>query len=394
MALNTGRRTTFADATGIKENISDRLDFLTPTDLPLLNYIGFMKEAGGALAGADSLSFKCIQPRHTWLNDDLVPSVAEVGSAYTASSGSLVVDTDQGARFDADDIIMVGESYFIVNNVSTDTLTVTALHSDANHAIGETVYLIGNARVEGTAASVITPRTTDFGSTENFTQIFMAKTDMAGSEMATERWGIDGDPYEYQVNKRLKELAIQLERAAMYGRRNTAYPGNNSTARRMGGLAEYIRDNADAIVNDANGEDLDEIILNDVLQEIWTRGGQPDTLMVPGRQKRLINSWIVPAVRVERTENTWGVIVGEYVSDFGSLTVVLNRWMKPSDAIILTSSDLGIGPLKGNGHNRSFVRERLPKDGDYERDMVVGEYTMEVRNATKSHAWIKDLSAS
>lgn len=393
MALNTGRRNTFSDSTGIKDNISERLDFITPTDLPFLNYLGYMSDAGGALAGSDTLSFDCIQPRHTWLNDDLVPSVAVVGTAYTSGDATLVVGTDQGARFDVDDIVMCGDTYWIVTSVTTDTLTVTDFLGDASHAVDEVIYLIGNARVEGTAASVITARTTDFGSTENFTQIFMAKVDMAGSEESTERWGVD-NPYEYQVNKRLKELAIQLERGALYGSRNSVYPTTNATARRMGGLAYFVRDNASAIVEDAGGDDFDEIRLNDVLQEVWEAGGAPDTLMVPGRQKRLINSWIVPAVRVERTESTVGVIVGEYVSDFGTLSVVLNRWMKPTDAIITTKEYLGIGPLKGNGKSRSFFREALPKDGDYERDQLIGEYTMEVRNAEKAHAWIENLSVS
>jgi hypothetical protein len=353
-----------------------------------------MKDAGGALAGSNSLSFECTQTRHQWLNDDLIPSVSTVGTAYTASDPTLVVATGEGDHFDVDDVIMCGDTYWQVASVSTDTLTVTLLHDDAAHAVGETIYIIGNSRVEGTAASVITAKHTEFGSTENFTQIFMDKVDMAGSEESTERWGINGDPYEYQVNKTLKRLAIQLERMAIYGKRNTNYPSTNATSRRMGGLAHFVRDNANAITYDAAGEDFDEIMLNDQLQEIWEAGGEPDTLMVGGRTKRLINSWLVPAVRVERTESTVGVIVGEYVSDFGTLTVVLNRWLKPSDAIIMTKEYLGIGPLNGNGNSRAFFREELPKDGDYTRDMVIGEYTMEVRNAEKAFCWIENLSTS
>jgi hypothetical protein len=395
MAVITGTRTSYVDRPSVKENIDDRLDFLTPTDLPLLSTVGFMKEAAGATAGANTLKFPCTQTRHTWLNDDLVPSVATLNSTYTASSStSIDVGSGEGARFDVDDVVMIGETYFLVTAVSTDTLTISVLAGDANHSSGEVVYLIGNARTESVLASSLQSRTTDFGSTENFTQIFAEVVRISGTEAATERWGIAGDPYEYQLNKVLRELAIQLERDAIYGRRNTSYPSSNSTARRMGGLAEFIRDTSGANVRDAGGADLDEILLNRLLQDIWEDGGSPDIVMVGGRQKVMISGFLNPYVRVDRTETTAGVIVGTYVSDFGELQVVLNRWMKPDDLIILTSEYIGIGPLTGNGDSRAFAAEPLPKDGDRIQTLIVGEYTMEVRNNTKAHGWLKNLSTS
>lgn len=400
MAITTGQRTSFQDRASVKDNISDRLDFLTPTDLPFLNFLGMMSEAGGAVGGASSLSFPCTQTRHTWLNDDLVPSVSSLYSAYTAAGGSIVVPDGESERFDVSEIVMFNDTVAVVTaiNHSTDTLTITVIANDANGAAGDIVYSLGNARVEGTAASDITARTTDFGSTENFTQIFMDKVDMSGSEQSSERWGIDGDPYEYQVTKKLKEIAIRLEKAAIYGQRNSSYPSTNATRRYMGGLAYFVRDDAtcatNGTVNDAAGADLDEIRLGDVLEKIWNQGGKPDVIMVPYRQKRVMNAWIEPNVRHGRDESTAGVLVGTYVSDAGSFDVVLNRWMKPSDLLILTREYIGIGPLAGNGNSRAFFREALPKDGDYDRDQIIGEYTMEVRNNTKAHGWIENLSTS
>lgn len=409
MAINTGVRTSFTDRTNtVKDNIDDRLDFLTPTELPFLNYLGFMSDAGGATGGANSLSFPCTQQRHNWLNDDLIPSVSLVATAYTAAGGSLVITTGEGGRFDDEDVIMVAPGgananhavmYALVTNVTTDTLTISELESTGvNCAVGDIVYLLGNARVEGTAASVITARTVDFGSTENFTQIFMAKVDIAGSDQSTERWGMREDPVDYQVTKRLKELAIQLERVALYSIRNATYPSTNSTRHYMGGLAYFIRDNATNQTNglsaDAAGADLDEVLLNNVLEDVWDQGGMPDTIMVSARQKRMIDSFLVPSVRTTRTEGTAGVIVGAYESNFGTLDVVLNRWIDPSDLIICTREYLGLGPLAGNGNSRAFFAEDLPKDGDYERKQIIGEYTMEVRNNTKAHGWIRNLSRS
>ena len=396
MTITISTRTSYEDRASVKDNVDDRLDFLSPTDVPFLSYIGFASDAGGATAGANSLKFPCTQTRHLWFNDDLVPSTATLNAAYTAAGGTLTLVAAQTERFQDDDIIMVDDSIFLVTATThaSETLTVTELHNSANHSNGATVYLLGNARLEGLAASDIESRTTDFGSTENFTQIFAAVVRMTGSEMASERWGIGGDPYQYQLNKRVKELGIQMEKAAIYNRRNTSYPSDNTERRRMGGMAEYVRDATSANVRDAAGVDLDEILLNDALQDVWEDGGMPDTIMVPARQKRMISSFLSPYVRVPRTESVAGVVVGSYESDFGTLTVVLNRWLKTSDLLIMTSEDIGMGPLAGNGQNRAFFTEELPKDGDYVRTQVIGEYTMEVRNALKTHGWVENLSTS
>lgn len=394
VTVNTGQRTSYADSASKRDNIDERLDILTPTDTPFLSYLGWMKDAGGATSGVNTLKFECTQPIHQWFNDDLIPGIATLDSAYTAASGSLVVGSGEGARFDTDDILMVGETYFQVASISTDTLTVTALSEgagDANQAAGSTVYLLSNARKEGGKASELVSRHTDFGSTQNFTQIFQRKVELTGTEQATERYGVGEDPFEYQMDKRLKELALEMERVAIYNVRNTTYPSTNSGKRRMGGFAYYTRDDANAVVQNAAGETIDETMLGDILQTIWSRGGMPDTLMVPMKQKRAISSFILPAVRVQRTESIYGTIVGEYVSDAGSLNVVVNRHLKDSDALVFTSSMIGIGPLTGNGMNRGFFIEDMPKDGDYLHKLITGEYTMEVRNNTKAHAWIKNL---
>jgi hypothetical protein len=55
---------------------------------------------------------------------------------------------------------------------------------------------------------------------------------------------------------------------------------------------------------------------------------------------------------------------------------------------------LGIGPLRGNGEDRSFSWNEMPKDGDYDRRFVLAEMTMEVRNRTRAHALIHNTAVS
>ncbi len=395
--IQTDQRSSFNDRTTVKDNIDDKLDFLTPMETPFLSYIGFMKDGNGAKSGSNSLKFACTQQRHTWFNDDLIPSVSSVAVAYTAAGLQITVPDGESERFDEGDVLHINDMYCLVTSVShgTNILTVEELDSTgANAAVGDAIYILMNARVEGFAAADITFRSTDFGSTENFTQIFMDKVDLTGSEQSSERWGMDADPYEYQLNKKFKELAFKVERTALYGIRNGTYPTTNATARRMGGLAYFIRDGSGANVTSAAGQDLDDTFLNDLLEDIWEDGGMPDTIFVNMRQKRMLDSFLTPMVRVDRTETIYGVLVGQYMSNGGTLDVVLNRYVKPSDLIVVQREYIGLGPLAGNGKSRAFFHEMLPKDGDYDRGQIIGEYTMEVRNALKAHGWLENLSVS
>lgn len=390
----------------VKEDISDVIDAIDPRDTPMLAMLGWANEAS-ASTGADSLRFPCIQPQHTWLNDELIPSV----SAVASSSGgppvtSIVVTTGEGVYFDgtanAEDIIMVENAHYKVTGVSTDTLTVAALdgESPAAPATGATIYIIGNASKEGILASDLTFEHTVTTQTVNYTQIFSDLVQVSGSWQATEQYGVD-DPFNREVDKKIKEIVIRLERAAHYGRRSStsagaaAFPTSNATPfRRMGGLWFYIRDAAGAIVDDASSGALTESRLLDLLQDIWTAGGKPDTIWVGPRQKRALNNFLIPFVHTSRTEGVAGVVVGRYESDFGDLNVVLDRYLKPDDLVVTSNEYLGIGPLKGNGENRALAFEPLPKRGDFREAMLIGEYTMEVRNNLRAHGWLHSLATS
>lgn len=402
---STGSRNIYSNAsasgpTPMKQDISDVIDAIDPRDIPLLSVLGFGAEAS-ASAGADSLRFPCIQPVHSWLNDELIPSV----SLVVSSSGgppvtSVVVTAGEGEYFDgtanAEDIIMIENGHYKITSISNDTLTVAALDSTspAAPAVGATIYIIGNASREGILSTELTFEHTVTTQTDNYTQIFSDYVSVSGSWQSTEQYGVD-NPFDREVDKKIKETVIKLERAAHYGRRSSSVPTSNATPfRRMGGLWYFLRGVSGTNATDAGGGSLTESRLLDMLQDIWTDGGKPDTIWVGARQKRAINNFILPFVQTSRTESTAGVIVGRYESDFGDVKVVLDRYLKPDDVVITTDEYLGIGPLKGNGRSRALSIEDMPKRGDLTEAFIVGEYTMEVRNNQRAHGWLYNLASS
>lgn len=210
---------------------------------------------------------------------------------------------------------------------------------------------------------------------------------ISGTMDVIDRYGYASER-AYQEEKILKQLAIDLEHNLLYGVRSySAGPPRKST---MGGLFEFIYLAGRAAtpdwdtVKDAAGAALTESLLNDTLQEIWEQGGMPDCIMCNGFNKRKISGWASPRIRTERDERTAGNYITSYESDFGTLEVYKNRWLRPSDVIILTKSLVGIGPLVG----RQFSSRILPSTGDYTRYEILGEYTMEIHKPANAHGWI------
>jgi hypothetical protein len=219
----------------------------------------------------------------------------------------------------------------------------------------------------------------------NYTQIAKDWAVVTGTMRVIRRYGYVSER-AYQEEMILRRLAISLEQAVLYGVRSyEAGPPRRST---MGGLLEYvlkpgIAGSWDTVYN-AAGAAITENMINDSLQALWNKGGMPDFIAVNGTNKRYITSWGKPYIRTERGERTAGASIGVYESDFGTLDVLLVRFLRPSDLIIGSRGSMGLGPLSG----RAFGSRLLPVTGDYERYEILGEYTMEVHKPTIDWAWI------
>jgi hypothetical protein len=398
VSVNDSMRTIFDGSYTQRLNVSEFIDAIDPRDTPLLAMLGMGGMAESASAGADTLAFPATNPIHTWQNDTLIPAQGTLDANYTSGGGILTLASEEEHYLKVGDQVMVNDTHYVVTGLNgDDTIDVTVVQgsADANHVTGDRWYNLGSLRLDGENFST-TYLSTDLTSMSNHTQIFHDIISISGTSEAVEKFGIT-DEFDREFAKKFQEMVIRLEQAAHYGRRTGTFPVANSTranVRRMGGLWHFIRNDANANTLDANGAELTEDMLVDILQEIWADGGRPDTILVGAAQKRRISKWALPFVRSARTDNTLGVIVGTYESEFGNVDIVLDRYVKPSDLIILTSEYIGIGALKGNGVDRSFFVQEVPPAGDSRQAAITGEYTMEVRNSTTAHGWIYDLDAT
>lgn len=375
---------TGTDTTNIRYNISEAITLLDPFDTPTLD-----------LVGINSLRFPCDQIKHEWLTDRLRPRETTLAVAYTAGSGTLTVASDAGKYFYRDDMLLIGANVLQILSGPPDSDTFVVQggvgdSTDADAAAGATVRKIAPALPEGSVSRMDATKTV-IGRPYNYTQIFRDQVPVSGTMRVIKRYGYVSER-AYQEEKILTQLALDMEMALLYGVK--FYSEGPPRRSSLGGLFDFIylagvSGSWDTVV-DLDGAELTEDRFNAVLQAIWEQGGKPDAFMVNGFNKRVVTKWATPRIRTELEERTAGASIGRYVSDFGTLDIVLNRWLRTSDVPIITRGDIGFGPLEG----RPLTSREVPSLGDYDLWEVLGEYTAEVFRASMAHGWIYNTSTS
>lgn len=199
----------------------------------------------------------------------------------------------------------------------------------------------------------------------------------------------------YQITKMGQELKRDQEHTLLANQ--VAVGGGTGTARRTAGLPAWLKTNssrgtggtdptvAGGVVNAAAGDattanrrafTID--MLNDVIEKVWNQGGTPKMLMVGGHNKTVVSGFTgIAANRYEISKPEAGVIIGAadiYVSDFGTVNIVPNRFQRDRDAFVLDPEFYATCIL------RPIESIELAKTGDAEKRMLLVEYGLKVKN--------------
>lgn len=246
-----------------------------------------------------------------------------------------------------------------------------------------------NAQVEGDDASAksVTPTTR----LNNRTQISTKTVIVSGTQQAMNPAGRK-DELAYQMSLASLELKRDIESSIC----QLAVTG--TAPRQSRGLIGWVVDNTDKAAGttlasytgntgqvDGTTRAFTESQLKSVLQQIFTNGGEPDTIMVGPTQKQTFSTFSGNSTRFDKGEDAkLFAAIDVYVSDFGSLNVVPNRFQRTRDAFVLQSDKLAVAYL------RPFQTLELGTTGDSMKRELVAEWTLEVR-APKAHGAIYDL---
>ena len=256
-----------------------------------------------------------------------------------------------------------------------------------------------NAAVEGDDATDATMSpTTRLG---NYTQIVQKTIKISGTLDAVDKAGRKSEK-AYQLAKASAEIKRDIETIISANQGRSA--GNSSTARKMGALLSWITTNSSVGTSgadpttigvstrtDGTARSFTETILKDVIQQVYSSGGNPKVLMVGAYQKQAVSAFSgIAAQRYMAPSNEPTTIIGAadvYMSDFGTVSVVPNRFMRTRDALVLDPEYAALAYL------RPFATNELAKTGDSEKTQILAELTLEVRNEA-AHGIAADLAVA
>jgi hypothetical protein len=208
----------------------------------------------------------------------------------------------------------------------------------------------------------------------------------------------------YQLAKVSSEIKRDME-ATLLG--NTVKSnGNSSTARVLGGLQTWLNSNYSGGTDGTAGNlgttartngtnrTFDETLLKTVIRSVYASGGNPKVLMVNPAHKQLVSAFAgIAAQRFMAPSNAPTTIIGAadvYLSDFGTVSVVPNRFMTSTNtcdevAYVIDPDMAAIAYL------RPFQTNELAVTGDNESTQLLAEYTLEVKNQG-AHGIIADIT--
>lgn len=256
-----------------------------------------------------------------------------------------------------------------------------------------------NARIEGEdkdAAAITAPTRL-----QNYCQISDKTIVLSGTQQAVNYVDYTGDLARQMARKGLAlkrdmETIITGNQASVAGDNTTArklrsleawYPTANSNRGTGGAAGSSTQAATDATTGDLRA--IRESYLKDVIQKVWTLGGNSDAIVCGAINKQRISGFAGNANRnIDALEGKLSAYVDVYASDFNRvMKIIPNRLSRVRTVHVLDSEMLGVDFL------RKFTPSDLAKTGDSDKKLLLAEYTLKVNNPN-AHGVIADLSVT
>lgn len=304
----------------------------------------------------------------------------------TAPTNTFLTTAAIGNREDLSDAIYrISPTATPVLSRAAKTKATNTLHE---WQVQELAAAASNKQAEGDDASAksVTPTVR----LTNRTQISTKTVIVSGSQQAMNSAGRK-DELAYQlalasaeIKRDMETDLTQLDVTATSPRQSRGLRGwvVDNVNRNGGTLASYTGNTG---YTAGTQRAFTEAQIKDVLQQCYTAGGEPDMIMLPPAAKQTFSSFSGNATRMDKSEDAkLYAAVDFYVSDFGTIEAVPNRFMASRDVFLLQSDKLAIAYL------RPFFTKELAPTGDAEKREIIVEYTLECR-APKAHGAVYDI---
>ena len=223
----------------------------------------------------------------------------------------------------------------------------------------------------------------------NATQIFRKEIVLSGTSLAVSLYGNADNQLNRQTAFALADLARDLNRVALFGRRVEASANTRGEA---GGLYFFGTQNGVPVIDAAKAK-LDSFIINDAAQAVLGEGGDPMQILCSPGQARVISNEYRDRIQILRSDDRRGAYVAVIVNEINGkgMTIMADPDLPDGDAWILDSNCFARANLAGRAITDM---DATPNGFDGIRRVAIGELTFEFKNVRQRCCRIKNLLAS
>jgi hypothetical protein len=286
----------------------------------------------------------------------------------------LITDMSQGQTLQED----VVNAIYNVDYKSTpfSSRIGESVASNTLHSWLQDVYASPGLNANAESADAVVVDAVEPVRHSNIVQLFRKVITVSDTEIAVPHYGMN-DPFEYQTQKRMVELARDIELAAVAGTRAS---GSSGVARQMDGAIALITSNKTA---QTSGTCFTEAILLNLLSGVYSGGTDEDVdLLLTGPYLKLaIDKFSTNTTRyIDANAFEQALRVDTYMSSFGIHKICLSRQVPAGAVLGVDTSKWRMAWLVG----RRVAIKPLGKTGSSTKALMEGESTLEALNERSS----------
>ena len=331
--------------------------------------------------------------KHEYLQDQLTGR----GITVTAVNDStLTLSASDAAKLHVGTLIALKDdpALYRIDSVGDSSAAVSLVSANGSNSIvlpaaGGNFIIVSTPMAEGSVNGDGEENYHLSESAWNATQIFRKEIVLSGSALAVSLYGNADNQLNRQTAFALADLARDLNRVALFGRRVEA----TATTRGEAGGLYYFCNLLAAPEIDADSAALDSFIINDAAQAVLGEGGDPMQILCSPGQARVISNEFRDRIQVLRSDDRRGAYVAVIVNEINGrgMTIMADPDMPDGDAFVVDPACFGLANLAGRAITDI---DATPSGFDGIRRVALGELTFEFRNLKQRVCRIKNLLAS
>jgi hypothetical protein len=336
--------------------------------------------------------------QYNWFEEQTPSQRAQVSAAYTSADTSLVL-ADQATSgldpniFKAGHVIQdqqTGEQ-MLVTGYNTGTLTLTVQRGFGNTAVAigatDTLSIIGTSHPEGDVAA--SPLSYQPGLFSNYTQIFKDSWSLTRTALNT-RYRT-GDSYQQDKVRTLRNHAIQMEKAFLWGIKTLTTGANGQPQRTTSGIVNFIQTN---IVDFAGT--VTEAAWDSALERMFRYGSDEKLCLMGGVALNVLNGMTKnkATINVVPLDQTFGYRLYEYGTPNGTLFLYRHPLMCMDPAFMSYGVVIDLPRIRYRYITQTTLEQNVQQNGmDARQDQFITECGLEVHHEY-SHAVLKNMSTA